>query len=88
MEKLDEEVKQLKERLLFFEQLAIMGKIILCPAHELNNHLEDIKGFLSLIQDKENDPATNECHLREALEGLNKMSLTVKSLLSYTDPHL
>jgi signal transduction histidine kinase len=86
MEELIGEVKQLKEKLLFFEQLAIMGKLIICSAHELNNLLEEIKGFLSLLQDKENDPATKESHLTEALEGLHKMSLIIKSLLSYTNP--
>jgi signal transduction histidine kinase len=86
MEEIGEEVKYLKERLLFFEQLAIMGKLILCSAHELNNLIEEIKGFLSLLQDKEDDPATKESHLSEALEGLHKMSLIIKSLLSHTNP--
>lgn len=86
MKELDGEVNQIQERLLLFEQLAIMGKLILCSAHELNTILEEIKGFLSLIQDKENDHATKESHLAEALEGLHKMSLIIKSLLSHTNP--
>ena len=82
MEELIGEVKQLQEKLLFFEQLAIMGKLILCSAHELKSLLEEIRGFLSLVQDKENDPDTKDRHLSEALKGLHKMSLTINSLLS------
>ncbi len=85
MVEISEEVKHLKEKLLFFEQLAIMGKLILCSAHELNNLMKEIKDFLSQVQNKENDPATKERHLTGALENLNKMSLIVKSLLSYTN---
>lgn len=85
MEELGQEVKNLKERLLLFEQLAIMGKLIICSAHELNSLLEEIKGFLSRLPD--NDPATKEGHLTEALESLHKMSLIIKSLLCHTNPH-
>ena len=77
-----EELKQLKEKLHFLEQLAIMGKLILCAAHELKSHLDEIEGFLSVVQDKENDPATRERNLTEALKELDKMSRTVRSLLS------
>ncbi|MFZ2089868.1 MAG: hypothetical protein WAU47_14965 [Desulfobaccales bacterium] len=76
-----EKMEQLKEKLLFFERLAIMGKLILCSAHELNGLLEDIKDFLSLVQDNENDPV-KKGHLTEALGGLQKMSLIIRSLLS------
>ena len=82
MAELGEELQQLKEKVHFFEQLAIMGKLILCAAHELHTHLEEIEGFLSVVQDKENDPATREHNLSEALQGLDKMSQTIRSLLS------
>ena len=82
MAELGEELQQLKEKVHFFEQLAIMGKLILCAAHELQTHLEEIEGFLSVVQDKENDPATREHNLSEALKGVDKMSQTIRSLLS------
>jgi signal transduction histidine kinase len=81
-----EEIKELKEKLLFLEQLAIMGKLILCSAHELNTIFEEIRVLLSKVQDKESDPAAKERYLTEALEGLDKMSLIIKSLLSYNNP--
>lgn len=79
---LSKEVRQLKEMLHFFEQLAIMDKLILCAAHELNCQLEEIKSLLSIVQDKENDPATRKRNLTEALKDLDKMSRTARSLLS------
>ena len=85
MAQLSEEVKQLKEKLHFLEQLAIMGKLIICAAHELKSHLDEIEGFLSVVQDKENDPTTRERNLSEALKGLDKMSQTIRSLLSNTN---
>jgi C4-dicarboxylate-specific signal transduction histidine kinase len=85
MAELSEEVRQLKEKLHFFEQLAILGKLILCAAHELNCQLEEIESLLSIFQDKENDPATKERNLTEALKDLDKMSRTVRSLLSNND---
>jgi hypothetical protein len=39
--------------------------------------LEEIKRFLSLFQDKENDPDIKDRYLTEALRGLHKMSLTI-----------
>ena len=85
MKKLNKEFKELKERLLFFEQLAIMGKLILCSAHELNTLLEEIRGFLSMIQDKEYDLVVRKRYLTEASENLDKMSLIIKSWLSYNN---
>ena len=85
MAQLSEEVKQLKEKLHFLEQLAIMGKLIICAAHELKSHLDEIEGFLSVVQDKENDPTTRERNLNEALKGIDKMSQIIRSLLSNTD---
>ena len=85
MADLRQEVTQLTERLAFFEQLGIMGKLILCAVHELNSDLEELEGFLSAVQDKENDPATRERNLTESLKSLEKMSRTIKSMLSNTN---
>jgi len=84
MADLNEEVQQLRERLQFFEQLGIMGKLILCAVHELIGHLEEIEDFLSVVKDEENDPATRERNLTEALKNLDTMSRTMRSLLSIT----
>lgn len=86
MDKVMREVEQLKERLLFYEQLGIMGKMILCAAHELNNTLDEIKGDLSLVQEKENVPEEVAHHLLSGtMKGLDKMSYIIRSLLSYAN---
>ena len=48
VEELREELEQLKQRLYLYEHLAIMGKLSLCIAHELNNPLDGMKRYLSL----------------------------------------
>lgn len=80
------EVEQLKQRLHLYEHLAIMGKLSLCVAHELNNPLDGIRRYLSLAQMKKTDPGEVDRYLGEALKGLHKMSLTIRSLLSSANP--
>ena len=50
------EAEQLKQRLELYEHLAIMGKLTLCVAHELNNPLDGIRRYLSLAILKKTDP--------------------------------
>jgi len=85
---MEENVEQIKEKLLHFEHLAIMGKVILCATCELNNLLEEVKDFLTLVQDNKNDLAAGERNLTKALKNLDKMSLTIKSLLSFPNKNL
>ncbi len=80
------EVEELRQRLHLYEHLAIMGKLSLCVAHELNNPLDGIRRFLSLAQMKKNDPGEVDRYLSEAIKGLHKMSLTIRSLLSSANP--
>jgi len=80
------EVEQLRQRLHLYEHLAIMGKLSLCVAHELNNPLDGIRRYISLAQRKKDQPEEVECYLTEALKGLQKMSLTIRSLLSSANP--
>ena len=53
------ESEQLKQRLQLYEHLAIMGKLTLCVAHELNNPLDGIRRYLSLAIMKKEEP--REC---------------------------
>ncbi|MEW6386590.1 MAG: response regulator [Thermodesulfobacteriota bacterium] len=80
------EREQLKQRLHLYEHLAIMGKLSLCVAHELNNPLDGIRRYLSLAQLKKDEPGEVERYLKEAQKGLQKMSLTIQSLLSSANP--
>lgn len=80
------EVEELRQRLNLYEHLAIMGKLSLCVAHELNNPLDGIRRYLSLAQMKKNDPGEVDRYLSEAIKGLQKMSLTIRSLLSSANP--
>jgi signal transduction histidine kinase len=80
------EAEQLKQRLELYEHLAIMGKLTLCVAHELNNPLDGIRRYLSLAIMKQNDPASVERYLTEAQKGLQKMSMSIKSLMFSANP--
>jgi PAS domain S-box-containing protein len=80
------ELEQLKQRLLLYEHLAIMGKLTLCVAHELNNPLDGIRRYLSLALLKKADPQEVERYLNEAQKGLNKMAVSIKSLMSAVNP--
>jgi PAS domain S-box-containing protein len=80
------EAEQLKQRLELYEHLAIMGKLTLCVAHELNNPLDGIRRYLSLAIIKKEDPGSVERYLTEAQKGLQKMSLSIKSLMFSANP--
>jgi PAS domain S-box-containing protein len=80
------EAEQLKQRLQLYEHLAIMGKLTLCVAHELNNPLDGIKRYLSLAVLKKDDAQSVERYLTEAQKGLQKMSMSIKSLMFSANP--
>jgi PAS domain S-box-containing protein len=80
------EAEQLKQRLELYEHLAIMGKLTLCVAHELNNPLDGIRRYLSLAIMKKEDPPSVERYLTEAQKGLQKMSMSLKSLMFSANP--
>jgi PAS domain S-box-containing protein len=80
------EAEQLKQRLELYEHLAIMGKLTLCVAHELNNPLDGIRRYLSLAIMKKGDPPSVERYLTEAQKGLQKMSMSLKSLMFSANP--
>ena len=80
------EVEHLKQRLNIYEHLAIMGKLTLCVAHELNNPLDGIRRYLSLALMKKSEPEAVERYLTEAQKGLHKMSLSIKSLMFSANP--
>ena len=80
------EAEQLKQRLQLYEHLAIMGKLTLCVAHELNNPLDGIRRYLSLAVLKKDDALSVERYLTEAQKGLQKMSMSIKSLMFSANP--
>jgi two-component system nitrogen regulation sensor histidine kinase GlnL len=80
------EAEQLKQRLELYEHLAIMGKLTLCVAHELNNPLDGIRRYLSLAMMKKEDSDSVERYLTEAQKGLQKMSASLKSLMFSANP--
>jgi PAS domain S-box-containing protein len=80
------EAEQLKQRLQLYEHLAIMGKLTLCVAHELNNPLDGIRRYLSLAVLKKDDAPSVERYLTEAQKGLQKMSMSIKSLMFSANP--
>ena len=81
------ELERIKQRLNLYEHLAIMGKLALCVAHELNNPLDGIRRYLSLALLKKEDHHEVERYLTEAQKGLQKMSLSLKSLMFSANPY-
>jgi PAS domain S-box-containing protein len=80
------ELEQLRQRLNLFEHLAIMGKLSLCVAHELNNPLDGVRRYLSLALMKKDQPEEVERYLTEAQKGLQKMASSIKSLMFSANP--
>jgi two-component system sporulation sensor kinase A len=80
------ELEQLRQRLHLFEHLAIMGKLSLCVAHELNNPLDGVRRYLSLALMKKDQPQEVERYLTEAQKGLQKMASSIKSLMFSANP--
>jgi PAS domain S-box-containing protein len=81
------ELETLKQRLHLYEHLAIMGKLTLCVAHELNNPLDGIRRYLSLALMKKDDPKEVERYLAEVQKGLQKMATSIKSLMFSANPY-
>ncbi|HEY9072952.1 MAG TPA: ATP-binding protein, partial [Desulfobaccales bacterium] len=81
------EQESLKQRLHLYEHLAITGKLTLCVAHELNNPLDGIRRYLSLALMKKDDPSEVERYLVEVQKGLQKMSMSIKSLMLSANPY-
>ena len=81
------ELETLKQRLHLYEHLAIMGKLTLCVAHELNNPLDGIRRYLSLALMKKDDPKEVERYLAEVQKGLQKMAASIKSLMFSANPY-
>ncbi len=81
------ELETLKQRLQLYEHLAVMGKLTLCVAHELNNPLDGIRRYLSLALLKKTEPQEVERYLTEVQKGLQKMSMSIKSLMFSANPY-
>ncbi len=81
------ELELLKQRLNLYEQLAIMGKLTLFVVHELNNPLDGIRRYLSLALIKKEDSSEVERYLTEAQKGLQKMALSLNSLMFSVNPY-
>ncbi|MBM4274110.1 MAG: response regulator [Deltaproteobacteria bacterium] len=81
------EMEHLKQRLHLYEHLAIMGKLTLCVVHELNNPLDGIRRYLSLALIKKDDAKEVERYLSEAQKGLQKMALSLNSLMFSANPY-
>jgi PAS domain S-box-containing protein len=81
------EQESLKQRLHLYEHLAITGKLTLCVAHELNNPLDGIRRYLSLALMKKDNPSEVERYLAEVQKGLQKMSISIKSLMLSANPY-
>jgi len=75
---------QVQRRIAQAEELATIGKLAACVAHELNNPLDGILRFANITLSCEDiDPKVKE-YLASSREGLKRMSKILRSLLDYS----
>jgi len=75
---------QIERRLAQAEQLATIGKLAASVAHELNNPLDGVLRFTNMaIKGADNNQKLKD-YLGECLNGLQRMSKIVRSLLDYS----
>jgi len=75
---------QVQRRIAQSEELATIGKLAACVAHELNNPLDGILRFANIALNCEDiDPKVKE-YLTSSREGLTRMSKILRSLLDYS----
>ncbi len=86
LEKSNAEMKSMQETLVQSGKLAALGELAAGIAHELNQPLTAIKGFAqeAKVSCKEENPQTTLSHLKEVVEGADKMQKIISHLRNFT----
>ncbi|RPI26639.1 MAG: hypothetical protein EHM61_11155 [Acidobacteria bacterium] len=81
-------VRELERQMLHSERLASVGRLAAGLAHEINNPLEGISNYLSLLEEDLRDGRTDGCLELTAgvREGLNRAAGITRQVLALSDP--
>jgi signal transduction histidine kinase len=81
-------VRELERQLLHAERLTTVGRLAAGIAHEINNPLEGMANWLSLVRDALERHATEEAeeHLARVQEGVERVAGIVRQVLAQADP--
>jgi signal transduction histidine kinase len=84
----EREVRELERRLAGSERLASVGRLAAGIAHEVNNPLEGMANFLSLLESElaAGRPEAAAGHARKVGEGLTRTAGIVRQVLAFSDP--
>ncbi len=74
--------KELEDRLRISEKLSAIGTMAGAIAHEINNPLTAVVGYIALLLNMENDELKKE-HLREAMDSAKRIEKIVKDILAF-----
>ncbi|MCP4900638.1 MAG: PAS domain-containing protein [bacterium] len=80
--------KQMQESLIRSEQLAALGKMAATIAHEVRNPLASMKGALSVLRSQPERSADFEGVVDEIIGQVDRLSETIRVLLSFALPTL
>jgi len=78
------ELKRLQEQVIWSEKLASIGLLAAGVAHELNNPLGAISGYIQLLLQGESDQEEQHKYLSEILEEIKRISGVVRNLLDFS----
>lgn len=78
--------REAEQRLLASERLATVGRLTAGVAHEINNPLAGIRNYLSLLSREGNDPGRRQEYIELVQRGIEKISIIVRDLLSFSTP--
>jgi signal transduction histidine kinase len=88
--KQQERMQELERQVLHNERLASVGQLAAGMAHEINNPLEGMANYLSLLEEdlragRHGDTVNLVCRIRE---GLDRVAGVIRQVLTFADPGL
>jgi PAS domain S-box-containing protein len=86
VEERTEELKEMHNQLLHSERLAATGRLGASVAHEINNPLQAIESFISLVMNHLEEGSEDRMYLKLADEGIDRIARIVKQLSSFYRP--
>lgn len=86
VEERTKELKELHDQLIHAERLAATGRLGASVAHEINNPLQAIENFISLVMENIDNENPDKKYLILAQEGIDRIAKIVKQLLTFHHP--